>query len=181
MGRPKSTLQRFNALSLLAASLLLSGCAGYKLGPTNGAVAREKSVQITPFSDQTLQPRVTDAFAQQLRKELQRDGTYTLATRNDGDIILSGAIIRYQRYEVSFASNDILTVRDFRLVLSARVTARERSTGKVIFERGDSNPVSGFTLIRVGSDLTSAERQAMPLLAQDLARNVTALLVDGSW
>ena len=181
MGRPESTLQRFKALTLLTAGLLLSGCAGYKLGPTNGVVARDKSVQINPFSDQTLQPRVTDAVAQQLRKELQRDGTYKLATHNDGDIILSGAIIRYQRYEVSFASNDILTVQDYRLVLSASVIARERSTGKVILERGDNNPVVGNTIIRVGSDLTSAERQAMPLLAQDLARNVTALLVDGSW
>ena len=161
MGCPKSTLQRFKALTLLTAGLLLSGCAGYKLGPTNGAVAREKSVQINPFSDQTLQPPVTDAFAQQLRKELQRAATYTPAD--------------------SFSIYDILSVRDSRLVLSARVTARERSTGKVIFERGDSNPVTGYTLIRVGSDLTSAERQAMPLLAQDLARNVTALLVDGSW
>src|SRR5712671_1041958 len=105
MGRPESTLQRFNALTLLTAGLLLSGCAGYKLGPTNGVVARDKSVQINPFSDQTLQPRVTDAVAQQLRKELQRDGTYKIATHNDGDIILSGVIIRYQRYEVSFASN----------------------------------------------------------------------------
>jgi hypothetical protein len=37
------------------------------------------------------------------------------------------------------------------------------------------------TLIRVGSDLTSAERQALPLLAADLARNITALLADGTW
>jgi hypothetical protein len=29
--------------------------------------------------------------------------------------------------------------------------------------------------------MTNAERQATPLLAQDLARNVTALLVDGTW
>ena len=154
-----------------------SGCAGYRLGPTNGVVAGEKSIQINPFSNHTLQPRLNDAVTSQLRKELQRDGTYQLASHDDGDIILNGSITRYQRYEVSFASRDILTVRDFRLLLTAQVTARERSTGKVILNR----PVTGFTLIRVGSDLTSTERQALPLLAADLARNVTALLVDGSW
>jgi hypothetical protein len=175
--REFSTRQCFGALALLTASLLLSGCAGYKLGPTNGVVAREKTVQINPFADQTLQPRLADAVALQLRKELMRDGTYSLTTKNDGDIILSGSLLRYQRAEVSFASNDILTVRDFRLVLTAMVTARERFTGKVVFNQ----QVSGFTLIRVGADMTSAERQATPLLAQDLARNVTALLVDGSW
>ena len=169
------------ALTLLASCLLLTGCAGYKLGPTNGVIARDKSVQFNPFGDQTLQPRLSDAVAQQLRKELQRDGTYSLATHNEGDIIVSGSLVRYQRYEVSFSSHDILTVQDFRLVLSAAVTARERSTGKIIFERDAKNPVTGSTIIRVSSDLTSTERQATPLLAQDLAKNITALLVDGTW
>jgi len=177
MGLPKIALQRLNLPTLLVTVLLASGCAGYKLGPTNGVVAREKSVQFNPFADQTLQPRVSDAVNQQLRKELQRDGTYSLATHNDGDIIVSGSLVRFQRYEVSFASNDILTVRDFRLLLTAQVTARERATGKVIFDQA----VTGSTIIRVSADLTSSERQAMPLLAADLARNVTALLVDGTW
>jgi hypothetical protein len=55
--------------------------------------------------------------------------------------------------------------------------ARERVSGKVLFER----EVHGATLMRVGSDLASAERQALPLLATDLARHITSLLVDGGW
>jgi hypothetical protein len=35
--------------------------------------------------------------------------------------------------------------------------------------------------VRVGNDLTSAERQALPLAADDLARSITALLADGTW
>lgn len=163
------------------ACFLVAGCAGYRLGPTNGVIARDKSVQFNPFGDETLQPRISDVVAQQLRKELQRDGTYSLATHNDGDIIVTGSLVRYQRYEVSFDSHDILTVQDFRLVLSATVTARERSTGKIILQRDAKNPVTGSTIIRVSSDLTSSERQAAPLLAQDLAKNITALLVDGTW
>ena len=154
-----------------------SGCAGYKLGPVNGLAAREKSVQIIPFDNQTLEPRLADAVTSQLRQELQRDGTYQLATRNDGDIIVAGTINRYVRIEVSFSSSDILTVRDYRLELTAHVTARERSSGKVILDQS----IKGTTLIRVNNDLTSSERQALPLLAGDLAKNVTALLAEGSW
>ena len=154
-----------------------SGCAGYKLGPVNGLAAREKSVQVIPFNNQTLEPRLTDAVTSQLRNELQRDGTYQLATRNDGDIIVTGTISRYERFEVSFSSGDILTVRDYRLELTAHVTARDRSSGKVVLDQ----PVKGTTLIRVTTDLTSTERQALPLLAGDLAKNVTALLAEGSW
>jgi hypothetical protein len=168
-------MSRLTGLSLVL--LLVAGCAGYQLGPVNGVSAGGKSIQVTPFVNNTLQPRLTDAVTAQMRKELQRDGTYQLNTRGDADIVLSGTLTNYERFEVTLASNDILTVQDFRLVLTAQVVARERSTGKEILDR----PVSGYTLIRVGSDLPSAERQAMPLLAQDLARNVTALLAEGKW
>ena len=153
------------------------GCAGYKLGPVNGLTAREKSVQVNPFDNQTLEPYLTDAVTSQLRKQLQRDGTYQLASHNDGDIVVSGSVTRYMRQEVSFSSSDILTVRDYRLELSAQVTARDRSTSKVILDQ----VVIGTTLIRVTTDLTSTERQALPLLAADLAKNVTALLAEGAW
>jgi len=77
---------------------------------------------------------------------------------------------------LSFLPSDVLTVRDYRVTLTARVTARDLNTGKVT-----TNLVSGYTLVRFNSDLMSAERQAWPLLAEDLAKNVTAWLVDGTW
>jgi hypothetical protein len=158
-------------------ALLFSGCAGYHLGPTNGLAAHEKSIQVSPFVNQTLEPRLSDAVTSQLRKELQRDGTYALASHDDGDIVVTGVLTRYHRRELSLVPQDLVTVRDYRLTLTAQVTARERNTGKIILDA----PVTGYTIIRVGSDLTSTERQAAPLLAEDLAREVTALLVDGSW
>jgi hypothetical protein len=154
-----------------------AGCAGYKLGPTNGLAAREKSIQLGPFANQTLEPRLTDAVTSQLRKQVQRDGTYQLATHDDGDIVVSGVIINYQRHALSFVPSDTLTPRDFRLVMTAKVTARERASGKIILD----STVAGFTLMRVGSDMVSSERQALPLLAADLAKNVTSLLADGTW
>ncbi len=156
---------------------LVSGCAGYRLGPSNGLAAGEKSVRVVPFANQTMEPRLTDAVTSQMRKELQRDGTFQLATREDGDIVLGGTLTRYERLEVTFSPQDILTVRDYRLTLTAQVTARERSTGRLLVDQS----VAGYTLIRVGYDLTSAERQAWPLLARDLARNVTALLAEGKF
>ncbi len=163
-----------NCLALL---LLATGCAGYRLGPTNGLEAGEKSVQIVPFANKTMAPRLTDVVTSQLRKELQRDGTFHLATGEAGDIVVTGALTHYQRLEVTFTPQDILTVKDYRLTLTAQVTARERSTGRVLLDQA----VNGYTLMRVGNDITSAERQAWPLLASDLARNVTALLAEGKW
>lgn len=180
LGRPRVATSRFSYFKLQFLATLafcVSGCAGYRLGSTNGMVAGEKSVGVAPFVNQTVQPRLTDAVTSQMRKELQRDGTYQLSSSSDADILVSGTLTSYVRTEVTLAANDILTVRDFRLSLTARVTARERGSGKEILNQ----QVTGYTLMRVGNDLPSAERQALPLLADDLAKNVTALLVEGKW
>ena len=170
-------MDRFRWLLLWLLALALSGCAGYQLGPTNGVTARGKSVQVMPFSNQTMEPRLGEAVTAQLRKEVQRDGTYELASRDDGDIVVSGVVLNYVRIPLSFQPSDALTVTDYSLKMTAQVTARERGSGKVLF----SQPVTGSTLVIVGSDLTSAERQALPLLASDFAKNATAALADGKW
>src|ERR1017187_3723226 len=117
---PASDMQFFRWLLAGLAALALSGCAGYHLGPTNGLAAGEKSIQITPFSNKTLVARLGDAVTSALHKSLQHDGTYRLATHDDGDIIVSGVITRYQRYELSFVPSDVLTVRDYRVELTAQ-------------------------------------------------------------
>jgi len=170
-------MNRLRWLPLWLLALGLSGCAGYRLGPSSGVGARDKSVQVLPFSNQTLEPRLGEAVTAQLRKELQRDGTYQLASHDDGDILVSGAVISYMRVPLAFQPSDALTVTDYSLKLTAQVTARERSTGKGLLNQ----QVTGTTLVIVGSNLTSAERQAQPLLAADFAKRATALLVDGPW
>jgi hypothetical protein len=157
--------------------LVLAGCAGYRLGPTSGLAPGAKSIQVSLFQNRTLEPRLAEAVAQALRKRLQQDGTFKLATRGEGDILVSGVITRYARLPVSFQPRDVITARDFDLALYVQVTAEERATGKKLLDR----EVRGRTTVRVAADLPSVERQALPLLAEDLARNVTALLVEGTW
>jgi hypothetical protein len=172
--------QRRRAASGVACCLLwlvMAGCAGYRLGPTNGLAAGSKSIQVNLFQNHTLEPRLTEAVAQALRKRLQQDGTFKLATRGDADIVVSGVITRYTRLPVSFQPRDVITARDLDVALCVQVTAEDRATGKKLLDR----EVRGRTTVRVVADLASVERQALPLLAEDLARNVTALLVDGTW
>lgn len=164
-------------LPLVSAAALVAGCAGYQLGPTNGQRAGERSVQVVPFINRTPEARLADAVTSAVRKELQRDGTFRLATRDAGDVIITGTLTRYERREVSLVADDVATARDYSLSLTAQVTAKERDSGKVLFEQ----PVTSLTLVRVGPDLPSSERQALPLLAAEMARRITALAADGSW
>jgi hypothetical protein len=158
-------------------AFLLTGCAGYKLGPTNGLEAGARTIQIHPPVNKTFEPRLAVELNQQLRKQLQRDGTYRLETRGEGDVIVTTTILRYEKLGESFQPRDTLTVRDYRVLLFAHVTAYDRVSGKNIVDR----EFRGRTSVRPGGDQSSAERQALPLLTEDLARNITSALVDGEW
>jgi hypothetical protein len=140
-------------------------------------VAGQQSIAVGPFVNQTEEPRLTAALTHSIRKTLQQDGTYRLDTQGEADVVVSGAIVEYERSGVTYRPEDVITPRDYRVVMKARVRAVERSTGKVLLDR----EVVGRTTVRVGPDLVSAERQAIPLLADDLAWHTTSLLVDGEF
>jgi hypothetical protein len=154
---------------------LATGC-GYTLGPTNGLTAGDKKVRITPFLNHTLEPRLGDELTTALRRNIQRDGTYRLATHGDADIIVTGTISKYDRHELNFEPHDVLIAKDFRVNMEAKITARNVSTGT-----STNWTATAYTFVRVGSDLTSSERQALPDLADQLAKTVTDSLVNGSW
>lgn len=161
----------------MALALLLSGCASYRLGPSNGQVAGGRTIQITPFANRTLEPRLGDALTSALRKELQREGTFQLVTSEAGDLVVSGEITKFERGEVSFLPVDVVTARDYKVSFTAHVVARDRLSGKTVLDR----ELTGSALMRVGNDLPSVERQTLPLMAADLARQITAALADGTW
>ena len=161
----------------VAAVFVLAGCAGYKLGPTNGAVAGGRSVTVNFFHNQTQEPRLIEAVNGALRKRIQQDGTLRLDTTGGGDIVLTGEITTFERSGISFNPSDIATVQDYTLRLITHVTATERGTGKVVLDK----MVIGKTSIRIRQDLVSTERQVVPLAAADLADRIVSLLVDGAW
>jgi hypothetical protein len=170
-------MRPLSSFCLCLLALGLAGCAGYRVGPVNGEKAGQKSVQVVPFGNKTLEPNLTDAVTTELRRRLQQDGTYRLATHGDGDIILSGDIISFSRDELTLNPQDTLTFKDYRINIGATVTVRSRTTGEVVF----THLVTGFTSVRAGADVPSAERQALPLLADNLAKRIVSLLAEGKW
>ena len=164
-------------LTMLCLTAFWAGCAGYKLGPTNGLPAGSRSVEVRPFVNKTKEPRITEYVANSLRKQLQQDGSFRLETSGHGDILVTGEITRFSRSGLSYQTNDVLTPQEYTLALAAHVVAVNVNTGKTNLDK----EVSGRTYIRLGNDQSSAERQAIPLLADDLARNAVSLLVDGDW
>ena len=163
---------------LLALALLLgAGCRGYRLGPTNPELTDGRTIQVQFFENETIEPGLPEALNHALRQELQRDGAYRLRTGGGSDVLVKGVITDYERRPLAFQPTDVITPTDYDLRLTARLTAVERITGRLLVERR----LTGRTSVRLGTDLSSAERQALPLLAEDWARQATAALTEGGW
>jgi hypothetical protein len=165
------------SLLLCLVAVFLVGCAGYTLGPTNGMPAGSRSVEVRSFVNKTKEPRISEYLAASLRKQFQQDGSFRLETSGRGDILIKGEITRFDRGGLSYQNNDVLTPQEYILTLTAHVTAINVNTGKTMFNKD----VFGRTYIRLGNDQSSAERQAIPLLADDLARNAVSFVVDGDF
>jgi len=156
----------------------MTGCAGYHLGPVNGAIAGGKSIEVQPFNNQTLEPRLGDAVTESVRERLQTDATYRLVSRKEsGDVVVTGIIRQYNRQGLGFLNTDVTTPENYRVDIVVHVVATDRLSGKTLLEKD----VKGHTFVHIGEDLASAEREAMPLLAEDLAQNISEMLTEGTW
>ncbi len=160
---------------VLAMLVGLAGCAGYRLGPVNGAVAGARSVQVKFFENETLEPRLIAAVNHSLRQQLQQDGTFRV--ESEGDLVFSGVLKNFTRNGVNYKPDDILAVQDYSLQLTAQVTVTDRVTGQVMLER----EVVGSSLVRVSTDFASGQRQAIPLIANQIALRATSIIADGEW
>jgi len=163
-------------LFLCVSGLLTLGCA-YNLGPTEGQVAGGKSIEINHFKNLAIEPRLSEYLMVALRRTVQQDGTFELATREDveSDYIMDGTITLFDRNGVGSTPADVSTYVDEYITITAMVTVTERATGKVIL----SQKFSGSTVFPIGRDQTSAERQNIPVAMDILARNIVSILADG--
>ncbi|MCS7090900.1 MAG: LPS assembly lipoprotein LptE [Verrucomicrobiota bacterium] len=167
-----------NAGWALAILMMLSqGCAGYRVGLVDTERTTGQTVFVQPVVNQTLEPRLGEALTSALRRQIQSDGTFRLAGRETADLILSVTAFTYGRQAVSFDPDDVVRPRDLQVRVQARARVVERSTGRVVLDQ----LFQGRQLMRIGPDMASAERQALPQVAEDLARQMVLALVEGSW
>ena len=176
---PAPTPSRRSAVACLLAVTrgLLVGCGGYSLGPSNGQSAGVRAIRVGHVANGTDEPRLADTVSHALRAQVHVDGTFRLATQDDGDIVITTALQTFQRNPLTFQPKDIIATRDYDVILTAHVKAIEVGTGKILLDQ----LITGRTTIRNTADLGSAERQAAPLLAENLARNIISRLSEGSW
>ena len=166
--------------TLLGATLILlslGGCAGYHIGPSAAILSAAGSQHRGPDLREQ-DPRPTHRGARDRFGHQAIPTGWDLSDRGDdqADAILKGEITRINRTPARSVRGNVLATEEFNLALRVRYSLVERSSGKVLTPPAE---VTGTTSFFVGSDITSDQRQAFPLAAEQLATTIVSQLSEG--
>jgi hypothetical protein len=176
-----------NLLAAALACLGLSGCLGYHIGPAKPSYLSDiHTIAIPTFENKTLVPRVEVLVTDTVIKQFQQDGTYRITGGDKADATLKGEIIRISRSPARSVSGNVLATREFNLAMRVKYKL-VGPDGKSIAPPGE---VVGTTSFFVSStvtadnqqligDVTTDERQALPLATEELANRLVTQLSEG--
>ncbi len=160
-------------LAAALAALLLNSCAGYKLGSM--LPPDIQTVYVPTFINKTKEPLIEIDTTQKAIQEIQRDGSLKVASKESADAILQVTLTDYSLTPVRYDTQHTTQTKEYRLWLTANLVLKRAKDDKVIVDRP---MVRGQAVFEVLGDLTSSKLIALPLAAQDLARNVIATCVE---
>ncbi len=164
-------------LTAALACFSLTGCLGYHIGPVQPYYLRAvHKISVPTFENKTLLPRISVLITDTVIKQFQQDGTYRIVGDEDADAILQGEITRITRYPARSVRGNVLATTEFTLLMRVRYTLLDRKTKKPLTPPAE---VTGTTSFFVGPDITSDERQALPLGAEELAVRLVSQLSEG--
>jgi outer membrane lipopolysaccharide assembly protein LptE/RlpB len=156
--------------------LLLTGCLGYHVGPVKPSVLRDvHAIAVPTFENKTLLPRIEVLITDSVIKQLQQDGTYRIANENNADAILKAEISEIIRTPARSLRGNVLRTTEFNLAMHVKYKL-ETASGTMLMPSAE---VVGTTSFFVQSDVTSDERQALPLAAEELAIHLVTQLSEG--
>jgi hypothetical protein len=169
----------------------LSGCLGYHVGPVKPYYLQEvNTISIPTFKNETLIPRVEELVTGTVIKQFQQDGTFKIGNKENADATLEGEIQRISRSPARSVRGNVLATAEFNLTMHVKYKI-VGPDGKQLGPPGDA---VGNTSFFVGSggtndetaqkttivaDVTSDERQALPLAAEELATHLVSQLSEG--
>ena len=156
-------------------AVCLSGCAGYRLGEVKPHYLRDvRKIAVLNFRNNTFNPRVETLVTNSVIKQFQQDGTYQITTPDQADAVLDGAVSGITRAPARSVRGNVLATNEFNLALTVGYTLRDKKGTTLV-----GGSINGGTSFFVGTDVTTDERQALPLAAEDLATRLVGQISEG--
>ncbi len=206
--RPDCFPMKSSILSVIVSgitALFFSGCAGYQLGEIKPGIYRDiEKLHVPPFKNLTLEPRLSSLLTNAVLADLQSDGTYKVASRENCDAVLVGQIRQIEKRQLRAVRTDTLKSREFSLYLIVDFHLENPVTGARIGDRGERGErgeielpaddklseendvfgarqgrVVGETIQFVDPSFQVGERNALSFVAKDLADKLVSQLANG--
>jgi hypothetical protein len=193
----KATVTALSLCILALAALSFTGCAGYQMGSIKPqAYSHIRTISVPTFENRTLEPRVSVLVTNAVIKQMQMDGTYQIATKDQADAELRGVITRIERQQLRSARIDTFTSTELQSYLVVRWALYDPTTGEKLdysqasdIDENNLENTSGLkvrpgqnigrTIVFLDPNFQTSERGAIPVAAQKAAEQLVSQLSEG--
>jgi hypothetical protein len=164
------------SLFILSTVMLFASCA-YHVGNIPGEEMKNvKIVHVPVVKNNSYIPQIQVMVTNAIIREIDNDGTFHTGHESMADAILNVEIVEVKRQPVRSARQNTAITEEYELQIVAKATLTNLRSAKKVFVNRE---VSGKTSYFVQSDLQESERQALPLAAEDMAKNLSQMFVEG--
>jgi Lipopolysaccharide-assembly len=163
---------------IVGITALFAGCLGYTLGPIKPTFMKEagiSTISVPIFDNRSYQPQIEALVTTSVIQAVQNDGTYQVTSEDRADAIVRGTILGVDRFQARSVVGNVLASAEFVLQLRLRIQVFSTKTNTLIATRD----VVGQTSFFAGPDIPTQQSQAVPIAAQDAARQAVVYLAEG--
>lgn len=162
--------------TLLLSLALLSGCGAYRW--TSPVPSDMRTVFVPTFRNETDVVELGAVATRQTLRELQREGTFRIAPREEAALELQAVLKAAPTGLLNYKRSQTMRAYEHRLSLVAEVSLVDRRNGKMLF---DGRPYRAETTFFSDTDIVTARRDASGRLAEDLARQIVDDVAGCGW
>lgn len=160
----------------LASIVLLTSCAGYKLGNIPSAeMEGVKTIYVPVVKNDSYEPSLQVMTTNALIRQLETDGTYQSSRLDKADATLEVTITNVEKTPKRLQRDNVIATQEYSTQITATFILTNHNTGKKVV----SSTASGSTDFFLFNDVQEGERQALPLAIDKLAYNIIKQVTDG--
>ncbi len=149
--------------------LLFSGC-GYHLGGLRcHALKNKDTFCVNMFANHTTQPNVAMQLTTALADNLQRDGSFRMASPSECDFTIDGTVTRIVRNSLGADWRDSYISSEIGLCVYVDYVVTDNSSGKVLM-RGSTQAEGSY--FNSSGNIQSARESALSYATRKAAENI---------
>lgn len=157
--------------------LLLSSCAGYRLGgvkPTS--LSGVNNISVPMFRNETQHPRAEALATSAVAAAISQDGTYKISSSDKADAILEGSLKKIEYTSIRGSRLDTLLPEELHNEVEITWVLKDAKDPTKVLANGKS---SGRSQLFVDSNLQTARNNALPDALERAGESLVSTLANG--